>query len=175
VDDAPRSDGKCFFEHLCENYDNPALTGWKKALWALPSLAISAGLKKARLDRETMKQHLFHHPPTVKALALTAKSIATYGLTVPQRYTAPLFVVWNITQACNLTCQHCYQNARHKPLEDELTTEEKLDVIDQLADEYVPFLAFAGGEPLVCRDFYRILGDAGSGVSTSRWQRTARC
>ncbi|MCE5306981.1 MAG: radical SAM protein [Acidobacteriales bacterium] len=151
-------DGKCFFERLCENYENPALTGWEKRFWALPSLAISAGLKKARLDKETMKQHLFHHPPTVKALTLTAKSIATYGLTVPQRYTAPMFVVWNITQACNLTCQHCYQNARHKPLEDELTTEEKLDVIDQLAGEFVPFLAFAGGEPLVSKDFYRVLG-----------------
>jgi radical SAM protein with 4Fe4S-binding SPASM domain len=118
---------------------------------------ITAGLKKARLDKETTKKHLFHHPPTVEALTLTAKSIATHGLTVPQRYTAPLFVVWNITQACNLTCAHCYQNARHKPLDDELTTGEKLDVIDQLADEFVPFLAFAGGEPPVSRDFYRVL------------------
>lgn len=151
------ADGKCFFERLCENYDTHP-TGLRDRLrWALPTMAITAGLKKAGLDQETMKRHLFHHPPTVKALALTAKSIATHGLTVPQRYTAPLFVVWNITQACNLTCQHCYQNAGHKPLADELTTDEKLHVIDQLADEFVPFVAFAGGEPLVSKDFDKVL------------------
>ncbi len=150
-------DGRCFLERLCENYDNPALKGWDKLLWALPTALITAGLKKAHLDKETMKKHLFHHPPTVRSLALTAKSIATYGLTAPQRYTAPLFVVWNITQACNLSCQHCYQDAQHKPTADELSTAEKLDVIDQLADEFVPFLAFAGGEPLVSKDFYQVL------------------
>jgi hypothetical protein len=46
-------------------------------------------------------------PVHVKALTLTAKSMGTYGLTIPQRCTAPLFPVWNITQAWNLTCRHC--------------------------------------------------------------------
>ena len=104
-----------------------------------------------------MKQKLFHHPPTVSALTLTAKSIGTYGLTLPQRYTAPMFPVWNVTEACNLTCKHCYQNARHKPAADELTTDEKLNLIDQMGEEYVPFVAFAGGEPLVTRDLWKVL------------------
>ena len=151
------SDGKCFFMRLCENFDNPHADFWTRLKWSLPNWAIELGLWKAGLDKETMKQRLFHHPPTVKALTLTAKSIATYGLTVPQRYTAPLFAVWNITQACNLSCKHCYQNARHKPDPDELTTEEKLSLIDQMGDEYVPFLAFAGGEPLLSRDLWNVL------------------
>lgn len=153
----PDSDGKCFFMRWCENYDNPQAEFWTRLKWALPNWVIDLGLWKTKLDKETMKQRLFHHLPTVKALTLTAKSIGTYGLTVPQRYTAPLFPVWNITQACNLSCVHCYQNARHKPDPDELTTDEKLDLIDQLGHEYVPFLAFAGGEPLVTRDFWTIL------------------
>lgn len=150
-------DGKCFLQRLCENYDNPHLSRWERLRWAVPTALIDLGLKRAGLDKETMKQHLFHHPPTVKSLVLTAKSIGTYGLTVPQRFTAPLFTVWNITQACNLTCKHCYQDAKHKPLADELTTEEKLDLLDQMADEWVPFVAFAGGEPLIARDLWEVL------------------
>ena len=149
-------DGKCFFMRLCENYDNPKADFWTRMKWQLPNWAIDLGIWKAGLNRGTMDQRLFHHPPTVKALTLTAKSIATYGLTLPQRYTAPLFTVWNVTQACNLTCQHCYQNAHHKPDPDELTTEEKCGLIDQMADEFVPFVAFAGGEPLVARDIWAV-------------------
>ena len=152
-----RPDGSCFFQQLCQNYDNPALSGWDRVLWTLPTWMIHLGLKKAGLSREVMKRHLFHHPPTVKALTLTAKSIGVHGLTVPQRYTAPLFVVWNITQACNLHCRHCYQGATPKPLPTELTTEEKLNLIDQFGEEYVPFLALAGGEPLIARDLWPVL------------------
>jgi radical SAM protein with 4Fe4S-binding SPASM domain len=150
-------DGKCFLERLCENYDNPNADFWTRLKWYWSNKAIDLALKKAGLDKETMKKHLFHHTPTVKSLALTAKSIGTYGLTVPQRFTAPLFVVWNITQVCNLSCKHCYQDAKHKPMPDELTTEEKLDLLDQMADEYVPFVAFAGGEPLVAKDLWPVL------------------
>ncbi len=151
------SEGKWFFIRLCENYDNPDLDSWTRLKWTVPEWAIDFGLRKAGLDRETMKQKIFHHPPTVKALALTARSIGFYGLTLPQRYTAPMFPVWNITQACNLTCKHCYQNARHKPAADELNTEEKLNLIDQMGDALVPFVAFAGGEPLVSRDLWKVL------------------
>jgi radical SAM protein with 4Fe4S-binding SPASM domain len=151
------SDGKCFFMRLCENYDNPQADFWKRLKWSVPNRIIDLGLWKAKLDKETMKQRLFHHPPTVTALTLTAKSIAAYGLTVPQRYAAPMFPVWNITQACNLTCQHCYQNAHKRPDADELTTDEKLNLIDQMGEEFVPFVAFAGGEPLVAPDLWKVL------------------
>lgn len=145
------------FEQFCRDFDNAELRGLDRLRAFLPNLLISAGLKGAKLDREALKKNLFRHQPTVKALTLTAKSIARYGLTRPQRFTAPLFVVWNVTQACNLTCRHCYQDAAHKPLADELTTAERLAVVDQLAEEYVPFLAFAGGEPLVCKDIWTVL------------------
>ncbi len=150
-------DGKCFFMRLCENYDNPQVNFWNRLKWSVPGGIIDLALWKAHLEKETMKQRLFHHPPTVRALALTAKSIATYGLTVPQRYTAPMFPVWNLTQACNLTCRHCYQNAHRRPDGDELSTEEKLNLIDQMGEEFVPFVAFAGGEPLVAPDLWKVL------------------
>ena len=151
------ADDKCFFIRMCENYDNPTADFWQRLKWSVPNRIIDLGLWKARLEKEMMKQRLFHHPPTVKALALTAKSIAIYGLTVPQRYSAPMFPVWNITQACNLSCQHCYQNAHKRPDADELTTVEKLHLIDQMGEEFVPFAAFAGGEPLVAPDLWKVL------------------
>ena len=104
-----QADRKCFFDKVCENYDRPSADFATRLRWSLPNLVINLALKKAKLKKPTMKEKLFHHPPTVKALTLTATSIGAYDLTIPQRYTSPLYVVWNVTQACNLTCRHCYQ------------------------------------------------------------------
>jgi len=147
----------CLFERLAENYNNPALQGWQKWKWLPAELLIDAGLRLAGLDKRVMTDKLFHHRPTVRALTLTARSIARYGLTAPQRFIAPLMVVWNITQACNLRCRHCYQNSGAKPLQSELTLEEKLHAVDQMAVAGVPFLAIAGGEPLITNDLWPVL------------------
>lgn len=152
--------GLCTFERLFYNYDNPDLCGFDKWKWGIYTRVIDRWLKRAKLDKEHMKFKLFHHPPTVKALALTARSIGRFGLTEPQRYCAPLFIVWNITNLCNLGCRHCYQNSGPHRDPDELNLEEKINVVDQMADNYVPFLAIAGGEPLADKDIYRVLEHA---------------
>lgn len=148
---------RCLFERTCENFDKPQLSRWQQYKWFLPTWLIRLALDKTGADKAILKEKLFHHPPTVRALALAARSIANYGLTVPQRFTAPLVVVWNITRACNLSCQHCYQDATHRPDPSELTTQEKLNVVDQMAEELVPFLAIAGGEPLMARDLLEVV------------------
>jgi radical SAM protein with 4Fe4S-binding SPASM domain len=150
----------CTFERLFYNYDNPALMGFEKWKWGWYTRLIDRWLSRAGLDKEHMKFKLFHHPPTVKALALTARSIGRFGLAEPQRYCAPLFVVWNITNFCNLTCKHCYQNSGPRRDSDELSLEEKIHVVDQLADNFVPFLAVAGGEPLADKDIWKVLEHA---------------
>jgi radical SAM protein with 4Fe4S-binding SPASM domain len=150
----------CTFERLFYNYDNPALTGFEKWKWDWYTRLIDRWLSRAGLDKEHMKFKLFHHPPTVKALALTARSIGRFGLAEPQRYCAPLFVVWNITNLCNLTCKHCYQDSGPRRDSDELSLEEKIHVVDQLADNFVPFLAVAGGEPLADKDIWKVLEHA---------------
>jgi len=156
----PGRDGKCLLERLCENYDNRNLRSLERWKWMPPTLLINLALRRAGADRELWKRKLFHHPPTVRALALTARSIAHYGLTTPQRFVAPLLVVWNFTQACDLSCRHCYQNAAHWPAPDEMTLQEKLDLVDQMAEAGVPFLAIAGGEPLVSKDLLPTLEHA---------------
>jgi radical SAM protein with 4Fe4S-binding SPASM domain len=156
----PDDSGVCAFERLFYNYANPALSGVEKWKWDAYTRFIDYWLKRSELDREHMKFKLFHHPPTVKALALTARSIGRYGLTEPQRYCAPLFIVWNITNLCNLKCKHCYQNSGPRRAPDELSLEEKIHVVDQMAENCVPFLAIAGGEPLADKDIWSVLDHA---------------
>jgi 12,18-didecarboxysiroheme deacetylase len=61
-------------------------------------------------------------------------------------------VVWNITRRCNLKCLHCYAHARNIPFDNELTTMEGKNLIDDLAGFGVPVLLISGGEPLARKD-----------------------
>ncbi|MCK4343361.1 MAG: radical SAM protein [Phycisphaerae bacterium] len=106
---------------------------------------------------QTFRKRVSEHTSTVRGLVTTARSVAEFGLTVPQRFSAPLFSVWNFTNRCNLRCRHCYQDSAHQALADELTLTEKLDLVDQIAAEYVPMVAFAGGEPTICPDLLPVL------------------
>ena len=153
-------DGRCYLEEVFETYDRPDRTLWQRLKYALPHRAIEMFRARSGVNKEVLKTKVFHHRPTARALVNTARSIAKFGLTAPQRFSAPLIVVWNYTQACNLTCKHCYQEAGHKPLADELSTDLKLEFVDQLGAEYVPFLAIAGGEPLVSKDIWKVLDRA---------------
>jgi putative heme d1 biosynthesis radical SAM protein nirJ1 len=65
-------------------------------------------------------------------------------------------VVWNSTKTCNLKCMHCYMGSDAKKYNDELTTEEAMQFIDDLADFHVPVLLFSGGEPLIRPDFFTL-------------------
>ena len=61
-------------------------------------------------------------------------------------------VVWNITRRCNLKCVHCYAHAKNIPFDNELSTTEGKQLIDDLAGFGVPVILFSGGEPLVRKD-----------------------
>ena len=65
-------------------------------------------------------------------------------------------VVWNITSQCNLKCRHCYIEATESARDNEMTTQEGKDFIDNLAEMKVPVLMFSGGEPLVRPDLFEL-------------------
>jgi radical SAM protein with 4Fe4S-binding SPASM domain len=67
----------------------------------------------------------------------------------------PFVVGWELTLACNLRCRHC-ASAAGLPRRDELTTEEALDLCDQLPPLAVQEVDFTGGEPLMRPDWWRI-------------------
>jgi len=68
----------------------------------------------------------------------------------------PFLVSFSITGKCNLKCKHCYSESVDEPSPDELSTEEALNVIDQLADLGAFLLILDGGEPLLREDFLGI-------------------
>jgi 12,18-didecarboxysiroheme deacetylase len=71
-------------------------------------------------------------------------------------------VVWNVTQRCNLRCVHCYAHSKDMEYENELSTEEGMALIDDLADFGCPVILFSGGEPLMRKDLPELVGYARS-------------
>jgi len=61
-------------------------------------------------------------------------------------------VVWNVTRRCNLKCVHCYAHAKNTSFDNELSTDQGKQLIDDLAEFGSPVMLFSGGEPLVRKD-----------------------
>lgn len=64
-------------------------------------------------------------------------------------------VYWICTQACNLRCVYCYQEAT-VPRPHELSTQEGLDLVDQAVEVGASTFVFTGGEPFSRRDVMEI-------------------
>ena len=77
---------------------------------------------------------------------------------------APICLTWELTYACNLACIHCLSSSgRRDP--GELSTDECLAVIDELARMQVFYVNIGGGEPTIRPDFFQIVDHAvASGV-----------
>ena len=80
----------------------------------------------------------------------------------------PRLVFWELTQGCNLRCIHCRASATELSSPDDLSYEESIGIIDQLA-AFAPFiLVLSGGEPLFRGDLFRLAkraSDAGIRVA----------
>ena len=71
-------------------------------------------------------------------------------------------VVWNVGRRCNLRCAHCYSHSRDREYADELSHDEGLRLIDDLAGFGAPVMLFSGGEPLMRPDILDLIGHARS-------------
>lgn len=71
-------------------------------------------------------------------------------------------VVWNVTASCPLKCAFCYNGSGAGQHPGELTTEEAMRVVDDLADFGVPAVVFSGGDPLARPDIFRLMERAAS-------------
>ncbi|RLF65281.1 MAG: radical SAM/SPASM domain-containing protein, partial [Thermoplasmata archaeon] len=113
-------------------------------------------------------------PALRRGISLVFRGLAEYGVTVPQRLPAPFLIVWNFTNMCNLRCKHCYQRA-DKPLPDELSLAEKLELVEQLDRAGVAAIALSGGEPTIHPDFLTVVKAIASrgiyaAVATNGWR-----
>lgn len=75
--------------------------------------------------------------------------------------------VWELTMACNMRCKHCGSSCNDKQ-SDELTTDEALDLCDQLAELGMKEITLSGGEPTL-RDDWHIIAKrlVDNGITTS--------
>jgi len=73
----------------------------------------------------------------------------------------PSLVSWNLTRRCNLRCPHCYLEAG-KAAADELSTDECLSIVPELAALGTEMVILTGGEPLLRRDIHDIAAAASS-------------
>jgi len=69
-------------------------------------------------------------------------------------------IAWELTRACNLACHHCRAAAIDTPPPDELSPEECLTLIDEIASFAQPTLILTGGEPLLRPDLFTIASRA---------------
>ncbi len=140
-----RGTARPYLEEALVSYGNPnAQLHHKVAYWLIHKLIDKM---RSSASRAEVAAKLSGHPPTLRGIISTARSVAHFGLTTPQKWLNPLFVVWNFTNRCNLHCRHCYQSSGPDDKTDELSLAEKLSVVDELGRNYVAMVAFAGGEP----------------------------
>src|SRR5262245_43432283 len=71
----------------------------------------------------------------------------------------PMLVFWEVTRACQLACKHCRANAMPRALPGQLTHEEGLDLIDQVAGfgRPYPILVLTGGDCLLRPDIWDLV------------------
>jgi radical SAM protein len=85
--------------------------------------------------------------------------------------TPALRVYWELTRACDLACRHCRAEAQPQRAPDELTTQECLDVLHDLASGMPrPHVIFTGGDPLKRPDLLDLVREGvglGLGVSVA--------
>lgn len=68
----------------------------------------------------------------------------------------PRLVFWEVTEGCNLHCIHCRAVAAPVRNPEELSTEEALALIDEIASFAKPILVLSGGEPLYRPDIFEL-------------------
>lgn len=118
------------------------------AFW-IEFLRRALGFKRAKVEKLLTDRYARN------AILNIVESFEHFGIQKPMTLVAPFLVVWDFTHKCNLSCKHCYSNSG-EPDPDELTTEQALNVVDQLADAHVTALAFSGGEPITRKDFFEV-------------------
>ena len=143
--------------------------------------ALCDGKHRVREIKEVIGSNLQHSKEYIdilvnKAMTLFGKSFALYWrekqIEIPKDFgikenhpilmeekrqlSAPLFVIWEITAACNLRCKHCLSDAG-KPVPGELNTAEAKRLIDDLETLKVFNINFSGGEPLLRPDIFELL------------------
>ena len=78
----------------------------------------------------------------------------------PRSDTTPRLIFWELTKRCNLKCAHCRAEADDTLFSGEMSTDEALRVVDDIAAFAKPIMVLTGGEPLFRDDVFDIAAAA---------------
>lgn len=128
----------------------------------LPAAPKAPAVRGVELTTEHEREHLLKAKrPTLLQLAPKAAP-ARRNLPLAEsvrpvdRAWRPIYAVWEITLKCDLACRHCGSRAG-KAREDELSTEECFDLIEQMAELGVKEVTVIGGEAYLRSDWLDII------------------
>jgi AdoMet-dependent heme synthase len=78
--------------------------------------------------------------------------------TIPINFSErPYILIWEVTQACDLSCVHCRASAQPDRNPFELSTEEGKRLIDEIAKLEVPVFVLTGGDPIKRPDLFELI------------------
>lgn len=72
----------------------------------------------------------------------------------------PFILFWEVTRACPLACKHCRAVAQPRPHPDELTHDEALRLVDDIAQLAPAMLVLTGGDPMMRPDLPELISRA---------------
>jgi MoaA/NifB/PqqE/SkfB family radical SAM enzyme len=72
----------------------------------------------------------------------------------------PRVIAWESTRACNFACIHCRARAQKQPDPNQLTTQEALKLVDDIASFCKPIFIISGGDPLQREDIFEVAAHA---------------
>ena len=102
--------------------------------------------------------HLYTAHPSFRSLEalISHAGKKAFGRNVPP------FITIAPTYRCVCRCVHCGVNSPERPKEDELSTKEIKSIINQAKALGVLQVTFTGGEPLLRKDIFELIGHANS-------------
>jgi len=105
------------------------------------------------IDEKNAKKDIEIVLANLKTLKMNIDEIPT---TVPKVLYAPRTIHFDINSRCNSKCIYCLASERMKNIE-EMSTNQIINIIDQLPDLGTWILLISGGEPLLRKDLFEIL------------------
>lgn len=67
-----------------------------------------------------------------------------------------MIISWNTTNQCNMYCGHCYRDAGARS-DEELSTEQGKQLIDEIVKAEFKIMIFSGGEPFMRDDIFELV------------------
>ncbi len=88
----------------------------------------------------------------------TEPYLSTYLHSKGRRLGLPISGTFELTARCNFGCPMCYVHLQHCRPDQELTTQQWIDLARQARDRGMVFALLTGGEPFIRQDFFEIYG-----------------